>query len=188
MTKLNLSFVFVGSLSVRKAAWDIIQAVKDMPDIDLTLIGDGEQRALIEKGIADYHLRNVKLLGTRNNSEIMQLIADKDVFVMSSHYDGWGAVVNEALTCGLYVICTDRSGARDLLESTQRGMIYHAGDISQLHECVQWCIANAYKIQHSKEERIKWAARSIDGKLLAAYFIDCLQGLKPTKPWLDALV
>ena len=89
MTKLNLSFVFVGSLSVRKAAWDIIQAVKDMPDIDLTLIGDGEQRALIEKGIADYHLRNVKLLGTRNNSEIMQLIADKDVFVMSSHYDGW---------------------------------------------------------------------------------------------------
>ena len=64
MTKLNLSFVFVGSLSVRKAAWDIIQAVKDMPDIDLTLIGDGEQRALIEKGIADYHLRNVKLLGT----------------------------------------------------------------------------------------------------------------------------
>ena len=56
MTKSNLSFVFVGSLSVRKAAWDIIQAVKDMPDIDLTLIGDGEQRALIEKGIADYHL------------------------------------------------------------------------------------------------------------------------------------
>ena len=178
MTKSNLSFVFVGSLSVRKAAWDIIQAIKDMPDIDLTLIGDGEQRELIEKGIADYHLRNVKLLGTRNNSEIMQLIADKDVFVMSSHYDGWGAVV----------ICTDRSGARDLLESTQRGMIYHAGDISQLHECVQWCIANAYKIQHSKEERIKWAARSIDGKVLATYFIDCLQGLKPTKPWLDALV
>ena len=91
--------------------------------------------------------------------------------------------MNEALTCGLYVICTDRSGARDLLESTQRGMIYHAGDISQLHECVQRCMANAYKIQHSKEERIKWAARSIDGKVLATYFIDCLQGLKPTKPW-----
>ena len=86
----------------------------------------------------------------------MQLIADKDVFVMSSHYDGWGAVVNEALTCGLYVICTDRSGARDLLESTQRGMIYHAGDI--FSNCTNvfngvWRMHIRFSIQ--KEERIK---------------------------------
>ena len=83
MEQTKFSFVFVGSLSIRKAAWDIIQAIKDMPETNLTIIGDGEQRKLIEKSITKYGLKNIKLLGTRNNSEILQLIADKDVFIMS---------------------------------------------------------------------------------------------------------
>lgn len=58
---------------------------------------------------------------------------------MSSHYDGWGAVVNEALTCGLYVICTDKSGVKDLLVNSNRGIIYKAGNISQLRKCIQLC-------------------------------------------------
>lgn len=139
MEQTKFSFVFVGSLSIRKAAWDIIQAIKDMPETNLTIIGDGEQRKLIEKSITKYGLKNIKLLGTRNNSEILQLIADKDVFIMSSHYDGWGAVVNEALTCGLYVICTDKSGVKDLLVNSNRGIIYKAGNISQLRKCIQLC-------------------------------------------------
>lgn len=183
MEQTKLSFVFVGSLSGRKAAWDIIQAIKNMPETNLTIIGDGEQRKLIEKDISKYGLKNIRLLGTRNNSEILQLIVDKDVFIMSSHYDGWGAVVNEALTCGLYVICTDKSGVKDLLANNNRGIIYKAGDILQLRKCIQLCYKKASDIQKTRKERMKWAESNIDGKTIAIYFIDCLQGLNPSKPW-----
>lgn len=183
MEQTKLSFVFVGSLSNRKAAWDIIQAIKNMPETNLTIIGDGEQRKLIEKDIAKYGLKNIKLLGTRNNSEILQLMSDKDVFIMSSHYDGWGAVVNEALTCGLYVICTDKSGSKNLLTNNNRGIIYKAGDILQLRKCIQLCYKKASDIQKTRKERMKWAECNINGKTIATYFIDCLQGLNPSKPW-----
>jgi len=183
MEQTKLSFVFVGSLSVRKAAWNIIQAIKNLPETNLTIIGDGEQRKLIEKSITKYGLKNIKLLGTRNNSEILQLIADKDIFIMSSHYDGWGAVVNEALTCGLYVICTDKSGAKDLLVNSNRGIIYKTGNIPQLRKCIQLCYKKASDIQNTRQERMKWAECNIGGKTIATYFIDCLQGLNPSKPW-----
>lgn len=179
----NLSFVFVGSLSKRKSPIDIIEAIKDLPEIDLTIIGDGEQKKIIEKTISNNKLINVKLLGTQNNSDILNLISDKDVFIMSSHYDGWGAVVNEALTCGLYIICSDKTGARDLLSNEKLGIIYKAGNIKNLKKCIQDCLSKAEYIKQSKKDREKWAESHINGKLIAEYFIDCLDGKGSTIPW-----
>lgn len=123
------------------------------------------------------------MLGTKNNSEILQLLSKHDVFIMSSHYDGWGAVVNEALTCGLYVICTDKTGAKELVLEENRGIIYKAGNISQLRKCIQSCHERAVLIQESREERRKWAKEHINGKTIANYFLDCIDELQPSKPW-----
>lgn len=184
MNKAELSFVFVGSLSRRKAPLDIIHAIKYMPQIHLTIIGDGEQKKKIEKFIIDYKLKNIHLLGTKNNSEIQKLLMQHDVFIMPSHYDGWGAVVNEALTCGLYVICTDKTGAKELiLDDKKRGLIYKAGNIAQLRKCIQYCSEKITFIQESKTLRIEWAEKYINGKAIANYFLDCLDGLQPSKPW-----
>lgn len=184
MKQAKLSFVFVGSLSKRKAALDIIKAIKYIPEIHLTIIGDGEQEEKIKKYIINYKLENVHMLGTKNNSEIQKLLKQHDVFIMSSHYDGWGAVVNEALTCGLYVICTDRTGAKELISNDKkRGLIYKANNIAKLRECIQYCYKEATFIQESKVLRIEWAKKYINGKTIAEYFLDCLDELQPPKPW-----
>lgn len=184
MEMSTLSFVFVGNLSKRKAAIDIIEAVKNMPNIDLTIIGDGEQMDIIKKRIKEYNLTKVKLLGTRKNSEILNLIYDKDVFVFSSHYDGWGAVINEALTCGLYVICSDKTGAKDLLKDKNRGIIYKAGDIDELNKCINNCFLQCDFIKQSKVKRKNWVKSHIHGKIIAKYFVDCIDGSNPDIPWL----
>lgn len=184
MGMFDLSFVFVGSLSKRKAAIDIIEAVKNMPNIDLTIIGDGEQNDIIKKKIKEYNLTSVKLLGTKKNSEILNLIHDKDVFVFSSHYDGWGAVINEALTCGLYVICSDKTGAKDLLTNKTRGIVYKTGNIEELNKCINDCFLHSDFIKQTKIERKNWVKSHIHGKIIAKYFINCIDGKNPDIPWI----
>mgnify|MGYP000704109904 CR=1 FL=1 len=185
MTKSNLSFVYVGSLSVRKAVLDIIEAIKGLPSLDVTIIGDGEQRAQIEKRIATYKLSNVKLLGTRSNSEILQLLADKDVFIMPSHYDGWGAVINEALTTGLYVVCTDKCGAKTLLEDRRCGIVYESGNITQLTKNLINLEAQYNEVVADAQWRREWAMRCISGSSIAHYMIDCIENKNVKLPWLD---
>ena len=44
-----------------------------------------------------------------------------DLLVLPSLFDGWGAVVNEALQAGMRVLCSTACGAASLLDGRQRG-------------------------------------------------------------------
>ena len=50
-------------------------------------------------------------------------MAAADVLVLPSRFDGWGAVVNEALMVGTPVICSDRCGASDVIENGRNGYV-----------------------------------------------------------------
>ena len=56
-----------------------------------------------------------------------------DVFVLPSLYEPRGAVINEAMACGLPVIVTDRCGSiGDIVQEGRNAMIYPAGDADAL--------------------------------------------------------
>ena len=54
--------------------------------------------------------------------------------MLPSRFDGWGAVVNEALMVGTPVICSDRCGASDLIENGRNGYVFEAGNARALRE------------------------------------------------------
>src|SRR5437870_11248743 len=56
-----------------------------------------------------------------------------DLLVLPSRYDGWGAVINEALMSGIPAICSDNCGAADLVRSSvQLGAVFRAGSAIDL--------------------------------------------------------
>jgi len=73
---------------------------KRQPNAVLVLIGDGEQRSIIETLIKRFALEDaVKLLGTR--SDVVELLQAMDVFVFPSIAEGLGISVIEAQATGL---------------------------------------------------------------------------------------
>lgn len=185
----GLQFVFIGSLAWRKAVGDILKAYERLSQssqdgVDVNLIGDGPERAGLEAYQRQHHLGNVHFLGTKKNSEIPQLLATQDVLILPSVYDGWGAVVNEALTAGLYVICSDRCGAKELLADARCGMVFRAGDVQGLSACMNYCTANFSEIRRNRTFRATWAKERIGGKAVSKYMLDCLSGEAPQRPWL----
>lgn len=179
---------FVGSLSWRKSVDTLListmLAIKfGIKSFDVELIGDGPERKKLEEYCQQYNLDCVKFLGTQKQDDVPRLLASRDVLVLPSIYDGWGAVVNEGLQQGLYVICSDKCGAKDLLLDSRIGAVFHGGDAKDLAEKLKYVSDNIDNIRDDKQWRKDWASRCISGEVMAKYMVDCLCGIKTSEPW-----
>ncbi|WP_395327339.1 glycosyltransferase [Novosphingobium sp. BL-8H] len=77
-----------------------------------------EMRALVQReGLQDV----VDFLGERD--DVRALLADSDVFLNTSRYEGMSVAILEAFASALPVIATDVPGNRDLVESHRNGLV-----------------------------------------------------------------
>ena len=131
--------LYVGQLITRKRVDLLLQAFSqlDLPTARLRIIGKGDQEQPLQQlthqlGIAE----RVSFTPGMPNAGIVAAMAAADVLVLPSRFDGWGAVVNEALMVGTPVICSDRCGASDVIENGRNGYVFEAGNARALLECL----------------------------------------------------
>jgi len=127
--------LYVGQLIVRKRVDVLLTAFSqlEVPTACLRIIGKGEEeqnlkRLATQLGITD----RVTYSQGMPNAEIVEAMAGADVLVLPSKFDGWGAVVNEALMVGTPVICSDRCGASDVIDNGRNGYVFEAGNANAL--------------------------------------------------------
>lgn len=130
---------------------------KEMPEYELHIYGDGKLREQLQKevewlGIAE----KVHLPGRKNN--LLEVINDCSVFVLSSDYEGMPNVLIEAMCMGMPVISTDcpSGGPKELIQNRVNGLLIPVGDkdamVAAMKECVEAgnqkkFATNAYKIK-----------------------------------------
>lgn len=82
----------------------------------LFIIGEGEDKSNLEALINDLDVnKTVALTGFVENP--FSYVANADLFVCSSHKEGYSTAVTEALILGIPVISTEVSGARELINN-----------------------------------------------------------------------
>ena len=115
-----LKIVFVGRLIGKKGIAFLVDALSLMPtdmDWELLIFGDGDDRALIEKQIADSSIgKNVKLMGNRPLNQIAEAYQQADVFVLPSLRETSGNVLLEAMAYAVPIVAFDTSFCRLLKE------------------------------------------------------------------------
>lgn len=107
--------------------------------------------------------------------EIPSILSNQDILILPSIYDGWGAVVNEALQSGLYVISSNQCGAKDLLKDPRCGKIFESGNFKQLSQIMKDCVEHINEIRLNRSYRANWAENHISGDVIAKYMIDHLE-------------
>lgn len=173
-------YLFCGSLTSWKDPFAIARGLSRIDANkmgEVYYIGDGPLRIPLEKEILKLKLKDkIHFLGTKPQTEVPTYMQQADIFILPSVYDGWGAVVNEALQAGCYVICSDAAGASDLILQDERlGKVFRRGDVKQLADCMAWCNAHIDEIRCDRNFRKQWAEVHISGKAVAKYMIDCLE-------------
>lgn len=171
--KGDMKVLYVGSLSKRKNVKVLIEAMEGLKNIDLTIVGDGEERGNLEQ-LSSSKGVSANFVGTKSMKDIPEIMRSHDVLVLPSLHDGWGAVINEALTQGLYAICSDKCGAIALLHDQERGFVFKSGNSGDLSQLLTYCAKNVEEIRAGRMERKQWAKNHISGEAVARYFVDCL--------------
>lgn len=184
-------FVYVGSLIKLK---NVILLLKSIANINaqgdmnfsLDLIGDGPEYKSLSKYVDNRGLNNkISFLGKLSMKEVRNRLSKYDVLILPSIRDGWGAVINEGLQSGLFIISSDNCGAKTLVENSSRGIVFKNRDLKSLTNALHYCIENIEQIRANKDIRIKWSEK-ISGKSIARYMVDCLfEDKSPTPPWIN---
>lgn len=133
----RLRVLWVGRISQLKRVDTIIKAVNYVGNgIELTIVGDGPDKAKIEKMAGG---RLIHVLPSQPITRIREIMREHDVYVFSSNgMDGWGAVANEALEEGMYVIGTRETGASAAMLSEDA--LFSSGDYRRLAGLLKNCV------------------------------------------------
>jgi glycosyltransferase involved in cell wall biosynthesis len=76
------------------------------------------------------------LVGKVNNAELLHWYNSADFIISSSHYEGSGIAVCEALSCGCIPLLTDIPSFRMMTDNGRLGLLYTAGDMEALLNCL----------------------------------------------------
>jgi glycosyltransferase involved in cell wall biosynthesis len=90
--------------------------------VRLCILGQGELESSLRQLIASKQLTDaISLAGFQANP--WKYIARGDVFLLTSHYEGFGNVLIEAMACGVPVVATASAGTRDIITSGTDGLL-----------------------------------------------------------------
>ena len=126
--------VAVGALIPRKGQVYAIEALAQIPDARLAIIGDGPDLNMLRQLARDQDVADrVHFLGSLPHSEIARHVQAADICVLPSESEGIANAWIEALACGTPLVITDAGGAREVITDNAGGRIVErkAGAIAE---------------------------------------------------------
>ena len=92
--------------------------------VQLRIVGDGPQRAKLERAIARSPLHDkIELVGRRTRHEIRSMLAASDVFVLPTVRESFGLAALEARCAGIPVVAMRASGVAEWITHGREGLL-----------------------------------------------------------------
>jgi glycosyltransferase involved in cell wall biosynthesis len=120
---------FVGRLTRQKDVSTLLRAVGYSRDIEAVVVGDGEERAELEKLALEVAPARVHFVGPRPNA--VRFMPTFDVFCLPSRWEGLGLVLVEALHAGLPIVASRAGAVAEVLADGRFGTLCAPGDANE---------------------------------------------------------
>jgi glycosyltransferase involved in cell wall biosynthesis len=115
------------------------------------LVGQGEEIGTIQKLARELHIeKNTHFLGARSN--IPEILAQVDVFLLITNYEGFPLSILEAMRAGLPVIATDVGGVSEAVVDGVTGYLVPRGDSQAIQERIERLARNPQLRRNMGEE------------------------------------
>ncbi len=126
----GIRILMVSRLADGKGFYDLFDALERIEgEISVYVVGDGPLFEDLEATVDERDLP-VTMLGYR--SDVAEIMAACDVFVLPSYREGTPRVITEAMASGLSVVATDIAGIPEQIADGESGFLIEPGDIEAL--------------------------------------------------------
>lgn len=145
--------IFAGRLCEQKRPALLIEILNGMHaqglEFAALIIGDGEQRGLLEKLLNKFDLTNkIKMLGSVSHSRWLELLVASDILLMPSQYEGISIALLEAMAAGVIPVVAKVGGQEDVVTSDVGVLIAHGdGELIEYQSAIQRLLSNPAVLQ-----------------------------------------
>ncbi len=136
----GFTLISVGRLEAEKRVGDILKALKIVTKkysmVGLFIVGDGRERDSLESLVQTLGLaKKVSFLGER--SDARALMANANVFIQASAYEGYGRTLIEAALAETPIITTDVGIVGEVLVNQKSALVCSVGDTECLARAIE---------------------------------------------------
>jgi len=128
----------VGHLVPRKAHDLVIQALRQLPEMDVIIIGDGPERAALgalalRSGVGD----RVRFVDSLAQQVLRNYYGAADALILASSREGWANVLLESMACGTPVVASNVGGTAEVVAAPEAGVLMAERTPEALADAVQ---------------------------------------------------
>lgn len=128
----RMQIVYVGRISREKNITLLHEAVLKLInkklDIKCVFIGEGPML----KTMRQFNTENIQFIGTRQGTDLIDILHDSDVFFTGCEMEAFGITVAEAMACGLAVVTPDDGGNAEQYQHGISGLNFKVSEPSTL--------------------------------------------------------
>jgi len=118
------TLISAGHLIERKGHHLVIEAMQDLPDWELLIVGDGPQEKSLQEQVRRLDLQaRVRFVGRVDQSSLCQYYGASDALVLASSREGWANVLLEAMATGTPVVATPVDGTPEVVAEPAGGVL-----------------------------------------------------------------
>lgn len=152
-------------------AFALIQ--RRFPEARLKVVGDGSQRAELERLAEELDLRHTEFTGLVRPDRMPELYDEADIYLNSSEIDNMPLSLLESFASGLPVVTTDAGGIPYLVQDGETGLIVRTGNYQAMADCAIRLLEDselAMKIAKQAHEEVgRYSWQAVRGEWLAVY-------------------
>jgi len=176
----NQSIVCVSNLHKGKGHKYLLEAFEEVyknnKDVNLLIVGDGEQRTTLEEQNKNYASRNnTYFLGKRN--DVKEILKISDIFVLATEKEGMSNAIMEAMATGLPIIATNISENKELLLSDRTRILVPPKNVSALTDTIEELLINISFRTSLKENAKKYIKTKYDVNIVIPKFVQLFKSL-----------
>jgi len=140
----------------------VLQAVRMVLDqgyqVRFHIVGDGPERQRVVYTVHDLDLEDAVVLhGRCSEEQVVRLLQQSDVFLLSSLSEGISNAVLEAMACGLPIVTTECGGMREAVTDGVEGFVVPVRDPTAMAEALIRLIEDPdlrRRMGHAGRERV----------------------------------
>lgn len=181
--KDSLRIVMVSRLEHDKKGQDLIieAAVKLNGLVHLDLIGEGSSREFLESLVKKLHAENiVSFLGVKPQPYIADHLANYDLFVQPSRWEGFGLTVAEAMAAGVPVLVSSGQGPAEVTCGDKYGWVFENGNVDDLVDKIKYLFDNYNEAMEKANIALSYVQNTYDVSVTARKYLD-LYRMDPTR-------